>query len=84
MNGRSLIEQRFSKFLKQGLDIAGRKFRFLGYSTSGIREHTVWFMSDIEYPEESLVTPDKIRADLSDFTFRESIKQPSKYAARVA
>ena len=84
VNGRSLIEQRFGKFLKQGLDIAGRRFRFLGYSTSGLREHTVWFMADFEHPEEGLVTPDKIRVDLGDFTFKKSIRQPSKYAARIA
>ena len=78
VKGCSLIEQRFGKFLKQGLDIAGRRFRFLGYSTSGLREHTVWFMADLEHPEEGLVTPDKIRADLGDFTSKKSIRQPSK------
>ena len=84
VNGRSLIEQRFSKFLKQGLDIAGRRFCFLGYSTLGLREHTVWFMADFEHPEEGLVTSDKIGVDLGDFTFKKSIRQPSKYAARIA
>ena len=84
MNGRSLVEQRFSEFLKQGLDIAGRKLRFLGYSTLGIREHTIWLMADFEHPEEGLVTPDKIRADLGEFTFKKSIKQLSGYAARIA
>ena len=83
VNGRSLIEQRFGMFLKQGLDIAGRRFRFLGYSTSGLREHTVWFMADFEHPEEGLVTPEEIRADLGDFTSKKSIRQPSKYAARI-
>lgn len=82
VNGRSLIEQRFGKILKQGLEIAGRIFRFLGYSTSGLREHTVWFMSDFEHPEEGLVTPEKIRSSLGDF--KSCINHPSKYAARIA
>ncbi|PIL35600.1 RNA-dependent RNA polymerase [Ganoderma sinense ZZ0214-1] len=82
VNGRSLIEQRFGKILKEGLVVAGRTFRFLGYSTSGLREHTVWFMSDFEHPEEGMVTPDKIRSGLGDF--RSCINHPSKYAARIA
>ncbi|KAI1797142.1 RdRP-domain-containing protein [Ganoderma leucocontextum] len=82
VNGRSLIEQRFGKILKQGLEIAGRTFRFLGYSTSGLREHTTWFMSDFVHCEEGLVTPAKIRSGLGDF--KSCINHPSKYAARIA
>ncbi|KAI0775229.1 RdRP-domain-containing protein [Trametes elegans] len=82
VNGRRLIEQRFGAVLKEGLEIAGRLFRFLGYSNSGLREHTTWFMSDFEHPEEGLVTPDKIRSDLGDFTKVSRI--PAKYAARIA
>ncbi|KAI8980167.1 RdRP-domain-containing protein [Trametes punicea] len=82
VSGRSLIEQRFGTILKRGLDVAGRLFRFLGYSTSGLREHTAWFMSDFEHPEEGLVTPDKIRSDLGNFSGVHTI--PSKYAARIA
>ncbi len=68
--------------MKQGFEIAGRIFRFLGYSTSGLREHTTWFMADFEHPEEGLVTPEKIRSGLGDF--RSCINHPSKYAARIA
>ncbi|KAI0367741.1 RdRP-domain-containing protein [Pilatotrama ljubarskyi] len=82
VSGRSLIEQRFGSILKEGLDIAGRLFRFLGYSTSGLREHTAWFMSDFEHPDEGLVTPEKIRSDLGDFSKVNMI--PAKYAARIA
>ena len=82
VSGRSLIEQRFGKILKQGLGIAGRTFRFLGYSTSGLREHTCWFMSDFQHPGEGLITPEKIRSGLGDF--RSCINHPSKYAARIA
>ena len=82
MNGGSLIKQRFGKILKEGLEISGRTFRFVGYSTSGLREHTVWFMSNFEHPEEGLVTPEKIRNDLGDFS--SCIRHPSKYAARIA
>ena len=82
VSGRSLIEQRFGHILKHGLEIAGRLFRFLGYSNSGMREHTVWFMADFDHPVEGRVTPDKIRSDLGDFSG--CIRIPSKYAARIA
>ncbi|KAI0649133.1 RdRP-domain-containing protein [Trametes meyenii] len=82
VSGRLLIEQRFGHVLKKGLTIAGRLFRFLGYSNSGLREHTAWFMADFEHPHEGLVTPDKIRGDLGDFSKVNAI--PSKYAARIA
>ncbi|KAI1796889.1 RdRP-domain-containing protein [Ganoderma leucocontextum] len=82
VNGRSLIEQRFGKILKRGLEIAGRTFRFLGYSTSGLREHTAWFMSDFVHHEEGLMTAEKVRNSLGDFS--SCIKHPSKYAAGIA
>ena len=84
MNARSLIEERFGKILKEGLEIAGRLFRFLGYSNSGLGAHTVWFMADFAHPEEGLVTAERIRMSLGDFTFKKAINQPSKYAARIA
>lgn len=82
VSGRSLMEQRFGRVLKEGLEVAGRLFRFLGYSTSGLREHTAWFMADFEHPDEGLVTAEKIRGDLGDFSG--CIRIPSKYAARIA
>ncbi|KAI0719267.1 RdRP-domain-containing protein [Cerioporus squamosus] len=82
VNGRSLIEKRFGDILKNGFEIAGRHFRFLGYSTSGLREHSTWFMSEFEHPVEGLVTVDGIRKDLG--TFESCIRIPSKYAARIA
>ncbi|PIL35498.1 RNA-dependent RNA polymerase [Ganoderma sinense ZZ0214-1] len=78
----SLVKQCFGKILKQGLEIAGRTFRSLGYSISGLQEHMVWFMSDFEHPEEGSVTPEKILNGLGDF--RSCINHPSKYAASIA
>ncbi|KAI0671718.1 RdRP-domain-containing protein [Trametes maxima] len=82
VSGRLLIEQRFGDVLKKGLVIAGRRFRFLGYSNSGLREHTAWFMANFEHPDGGLITPDSIRGDLGDFSKVNTI--PSKYAARIA
>ncbi|KAI0325538.1 RdRP-domain-containing protein [Cubamyces sp. BRFM 1775] len=81
-HGRAPIKERFIDVLKNGVRIAGRLYRFLGYSNSGLREHTAWFMADFAHPDEGLVTPDRIRADLGDF--HKVIHIPSKYAARIA
>ncbi|KAH9850349.1 RdRP-domain-containing protein [Lenzites betulinus] len=82
VSGRTLIEQHFGAVLKEGITIASRHFRFLGYSNSGLREHTTWFMSDFEHPEEGLLTPDRLRDSLGNFSKVNTI--PSKYAARIA
>lgn len=82
MNGKSLIEKRFGDILKKGFEIAGRHFRFLGYSMSGLREHSTWFMSEFDHPVDGHVTVDGIHQDLG--TFKSCINIPSKYAARIA
>ena len=76
------IKRRFEDVLKKGLKIGGRLFQFLGYSTSGLREHTVWFMADFEHPTKGAITAERVRTSLGDFSG--CIKIPSKYAARIA
>ena len=39
-----------------GLKIAGRRFEFLAYSSSQLREHGCWFFSSVD-----MITPDSIR-----------------------
>ena len=40
-----LLESRFGVLLTNGLHLAGRQYEFLGYSMSGLREHSVWFVT---------------------------------------
>ncbi|KAH9940437.1 RdRP-domain-containing protein [Epithele typhae] len=82
VNAASLIEGRFGDILKNGLDVAGRRFYFLGWSMSGLGEHTTWFMAEFDHPTEGRVTAERIRQGLGDFTKCQKI--PSKYAARLA
>ncbi|KAG7442133.1 uncharacterized protein BT62DRAFT_1010906 [Guyanagaster necrorhizus] len=35
--------------LKEGFELAGRRFEFLAYSSSALREHSVWFINPFEY-----------------------------------
>ena len=39
-----LLKSLIRSPLTKGLRLAGRKYEFLGYSMSGLREHSVWFM----------------------------------------
>ncbi|OAX43639.1 hypothetical protein K503DRAFT_796182, partial [Rhizopogon vinicolor AM-OR11-026] len=50
-----LLKERYRPILLRGYRIAGRPFEFLGYSMSGLREHSVWFMSPFEDESGTLV-----------------------------
>jgi RNA-dependent RNA polymerase len=40
-----ILRTRFRPFLLHGLRLAGRPYEFLGYSMSGLKEHSVWFVT---------------------------------------
>ncbi|KAH9952081.1 RdRP-domain-containing protein [Amylocystis lapponica] len=82
VDGRSLLQERVGGILKDGFELAGRDFEFLAYSSSALREHAVWFMHPFDHPAEGRVTGQTIRDSLGDFSG--VIRQPSKYAARIA
>lgn len=42
IDGPAFIRRRVGPFLLQGLFIGGRKFEFLAYSQSALKEHAVW------------------------------------------
>ena len=42
IDGREFIQDRVGSALFDGLEIAGRKFEFLAYSQSALKEHSVW------------------------------------------
>lgn len=82
VDGAWFLQHRVGRILKDGFILAGRAFEFLAYSSSALREHAVWFMARFEDPVEGWMTAEKIRQSLGDFS--SVIKQPSKYAARIA
>ena len=43
-----LLQSRFGVLLTNGLHIGGRQYEFLGYSMSGLRDHSVWFVTPFE------------------------------------
>ena len=82
VDGTWFLQQRVGGILRRGFELGGRAFEFLAYSTSALREHSVWFVSPFRDPEEGYVTAEKIRSSLGDFS--ELLRTPSKYAARIA
>jgi hypothetical protein len=42
VDGPAYIQDRIGSALMQGLHVAGHRFEFLGYSQSGLKDHTVW------------------------------------------
>jgi RNA-dependent RNA polymerase len=76
------LQRRVGGVLRNGLEVAGRSFQFLAYSTSSLREHAVWFVSPFHDPVEGFVDAESIRAQLGDFS--KLLRTPSRYAARIA
>lgn len=46
VDGPLFIASWVQRILREGMVVAGRKFRFLGYSQSALKAHTVWFVLD--------------------------------------
>jgi RNA-dependent RNA polymerase len=82
VDGTWFLQQRVRGILRNGFELGGRNFEFLAYSTSALRDHSVWFVSPFRDPIEGYVTSEKIRSDLGDFS--KLLRMPSKYAARIA
>lgn len=82
--GATLVRQHVGSTLKEGFSLGGREFEFLAYSSSSLREHAVWFISPFDHPIHGLVNAQSIRNGIGDFTGREVMKQPSKWATLIA
>jgi hypothetical protein len=59
-----LLRTRYRPILLNGCRVAGRQFQFLGYSMSGLKEHSVWFMTPFQDENGGPVDADKIRKQI--------------------
>lgn len=91
VDGRSFINRRVRGVLRDGIIIAGEHFRFLAYSQSALKEHTVWFVKPFlhrdEQDIESFVDATTIIQNLGNFHVSfdpELIRCPARYAARIS
>ncbi|KAK0238673.1 RdRP-domain-containing protein [Armillaria nabsnona] len=62
-----LLVKRYSPVLTSGVIVAGRKFDFLGYSMSGLREYSFTFVRPFKFRSRRM-DADVIRGELGDFT----------------
>ncbi|KZF19189.1 RdRP-domain-containing protein [Xylona heveae TC161] len=76
----SILYSRFSSILNDsGIKVAGRVYKFLGFSNSSLRQQTCWFMAPFVQNGE-LLCAESVIARLGDFSL---IRCPAKCAARI-
>ncbi|KAI1471036.1 RdRP-domain-containing protein [Daldinia caldariorum] len=75
-----LVWHRFKHILLEGIRIAGRDYRFLGFSHSSLRAHSVWFMAP--FTDHDGISQDYFRV-ISLLGRFNKIYSPSKCAARI-
>ncbi|KAF8609453.1 RdRP-domain-containing protein [Ceratobasidium sp. AG-I] len=78
----AFVKKRIGGILKNGLVIAGRRFEYLGYSSSALKTHTVWFVRPFDLPGRGRQNAATIIQALGDFS-RDS-KYPARMGARIA
>ena len=88
VDGATFVKKRYGTILREtGLKIAGRSYRFLAYSQSALKEHSVWFMSPFRNEDDVLVDPAFIIDSLGDFDNSSDSKLmycPGRYGARIS
>uniref|UniRef100_A0A8H7YB62 RNA-dependent RNA polymerase n=1 Tax=Psilocybe cubensis TaxID=181762 RepID=A0A8H7YB62_PSICU len=87
IDGPQFIRERVGPILLEGLKIAGRKFDFLAYSQSALKEHAVWFVKPFRDHRRGYVNAEIIIAGLGNFhvgTDSKLLYCPARYAARLS
>ena len=73
------VHGSFKSFLREPITIAGREFRFLGFSNSSLREQGCWYMASFTHNGKFL-SARTVVAGLGNFAV---IRSPAKCAARI-
>ena len=89
VDGPAFIRRWVTPILLDVLTIAGRRFRFLAYSQSALKSHTVWFVRErFTDPNGDSITAATIIERLGKFDNLEYDRQliycPARYAARIS
>ncbi|KIY45410.1 RdRP-domain-containing protein [Fistulina hepatica ATCC 64428] len=84
IDAKAFVDMRVGKLLREGLEIAKRTFRFLAYSQSALKEHSVWFMkSFLDVKNGKSVTASLIVKSIGRFDDA-TMHCPARYAARLS
>jgi hypothetical protein len=73
------VYDRYKNVFNNGIQIAGRAYKFLGFSHSSLRKHSAWFMAPF-YHEDKLHTYFTVISYLGTF---DDIYSPARCAARI-
>lgn len=73
------VYDRFRRVMIDGVNVAGRTYKFLGWSHSSLRAHSMWFVAPFLF-ENTLQTHFTIISALGDF---QDIQSPARCAARI-
>ena len=88
VDGATFVRKRYGTILREkGLKIGGRMHRFLAYSQSALKDHSVWFMRSFENKDGDLVDTAYIIKLLGDFSNARDpnlIRCPGRYGARIS
>ncbi|SPO43541.1 related to RNA-directed RNA polymerase [Moesziomyces antarcticus] len=76
------IQSRVLKILQRGINVAGRHWEMLAWSSSSMSAHTVWFVTPFRDKDGSHVHAEVIRRELGDFT--DVARYPAMYGARLS
>ena len=61
LDAHQSIGKRYLRLMVDGFQLAGREWQFLGYSMSGLREHSVWFVNPFKSDDDPNVLMDAAR-----------------------
>jgi hypothetical protein len=73
------IYDRFKNVLSNGIQVAGRVYKFLGFSHSSLRAHSAWLSASFVH-QGQLQIPELIVTGLGNFN---PIRSPARRAARI-
>jgi hypothetical protein len=57
------VKSRFGSLLKNGFEMTGHKYQFLGYLMSGLKNHSVWFVPPFQF-QNQFINSEHIRQSL--------------------
>lgn len=85
------VETHVGNQLRSGIKLAGRTFEWLGYSSSGLKERQMLFMTPFTIEKQvgesetiqTVVCADTIRTEMGQFDPK-LMRQPAKYGARLS
>ncbi|KAF8581580.1 RdRP-domain-containing protein [Ramaria rubella] len=84
VDGPDFIQRRVGTILKKGFTLCGRKFEFLAYSQSALKEYTVWFVTSFTTRQGRRVDAKYIRESIGSSWPGDLRRHPAKFAARLS